>query len=256
MAGDPIIPTLNVYLLGGFRLTSDQQPVVSLTTERAQALLAYLLLHRHTPQSRQRLAFRFWADLSEAHARANLRKALHHLRYGLPYADRYLMADAKTLQWNVNALFTLDVAEFEAAITLAATQPNPEAKRSALETAANLYQGDLLAGFTDEWIVPERERLQQTWLMGLEHLAQVLEQQQDYRTAIHYIQQRLEVDTLHEATYCSLMRLHYLNGDRASALRVYHRCMTLLREELGIDPSLNTRELYERLLQDEQTSIN
>ena len=44
------------------------------------------------------------------------------------------------------------------------------------------------------------------------------------------------------------MRLHLLNGDRAAALRVYHTCATLLREELGVDPSPATEEIYQRLL--------
>ncbi|MBD2448926.1 NACHT domain-containing protein [Nostoc sp. FACHB-152] len=47
------------------------------------------------------------------------------------------------------------------------------------------------------------------------------------------------------------MRLYSLLGDRATALRVYHRCMTLLQEELGVDPSPATRQLYERLLREE-----
>ncbi|WNZ28000.1 NACHT domain-containing protein [Leptolyngbya sp. NK1-12] len=41
-------------------------------------------------------------------------------------------------------------------------------------------------------------------------------------------------------------------GDRAAALRIYHQCITTLREELGIDPSPTTRQLYEQLLQEEE----
>jgi len=44
------------------------------------------------------------------------------------------------------------------------------------------------------------------------------------------------------------MQLHALNGDRAGALRIYHRCMTILGEELGVDPSPAIRDLYDRLL--------
>lgn len=43
---------------------------------RLQSLLAYLLLHRFTPQARQHVAFTFWPDSSEAQALTNLRKQL------------------------------------------------------------------------------------------------------------------------------------------------------------------------------------
>ena len=44
------------------------------------------------------------------------------------------------------------------------------------------------------------------------------------------------------------MRLHQLRGDRAAALQVYHQCLTVLREEMGIDPSPATQTLYQQLL--------
>ncbi len=47
---------------------------------RMQSLLAYLLLHRHTQQNRQHVAFLFWPDLSEAQSRNNLRQVLHSAR--------------------------------------------------------------------------------------------------------------------------------------------------------------------------------
>ena len=83
-----MLSTLDIKLLGGFCLSCADKPVVCVTTERPQALLAYLVLHRDIPQTRQRLAFQFWADSTEAQAGTNLRRELHHLRQGLPNADR------------------------------------------------------------------------------------------------------------------------------------------------------------------------
>jgi predicted ATPase len=44
------------------------------------------------------------------------------------------------------------------------------------------------------------------------------------------------------------MRLQAVVGDRAGALRTYHKCATVLERELDVEPSPETRELYERLL--------
>jgi SARP family transcriptional regulator, regulator of embCAB operon len=40
------------------------------------------------------------------------------------------------------------------------------------------------------------------------------------------------------------MRLHAGMGNRAEALRVFERCRTLLREELGASPSPQTEALF------------
>lgn len=244
-------PTLQIALLGNFRLTYDDRPVTGVNSERLQSLLSYLVLHRHSPQPRQRLAFYFWADSGEAQARTNLRRELHHLRQALPDADRFLQSDAKTIEWRQDAPFTLDVANFELAIAQAEDaerRSDSAGVRAALGKAAQLYQGDLLPSCYDDWVEPVREQLQQTCIRSLEQLIRLLEEQQDYCVAIRYAQQLLRINSLHEATYCSLMRLHALNSDRASALRIYQQCVDVLQRELDVEPSRTTREVYDRVL--------
>src|SRR5437867_277943 len=107
--GTAMLPTLHVHLLGDFRLVYDNKPVTEVNSARLQSLLAYLVLHRDTSQSRQHLAFLFWPDSTEAQARNNLRQALHQLRQQLPDADRFLYADVTTLCWRSDAAFSLDV---------------------------------------------------------------------------------------------------------------------------------------------------
>ena len=46
------------------------------------------------------------------------------------------------------------------------------------------------------------------------------------------------------------MRLHLLNDDRPSALRVYHTCAAMLQQELGVGPSPATQALYKRTMHD------
>lgn len=248
--------TLGIRLLGGFSLTYGDRLVAKIASGRSQALLAYLVLYRQAAQSRQRIAFHLWSESTDERARANLRKELSRLRSALPNPDEFLRVEAKTLQWLPSANFTLDVAEFEASVKAAESAESAtdgSAIQAKLERAIELYRGDLLPDWDDEWVLPERERLQQMYVRTLERLVSVLEEQQDYQTALTYAQQMLRVDALNEAAYSALMRLHGLNGDRAKALQVYHQCMTVLREELGVDPSSVTRRLYEQLLMEEDT---
>jgi DNA-binding SARP family transcriptional activator len=243
---------LHIHLLGDFRLACGDEAVTQVNTPRLQSLLAYLVLHRDAPQSRRHMAFLLWLDSTEAQALTNLRNLLHLLRRALPDADRFLQVDAQTLHWRPDGPFALDVADLKRALARAgrAEQAGDNAAvRTALEEAVGLYRGDLLPSCYDDWIQPERERLRQAFIEALERLIHLLEEQRDYRTAIGHAQRLLRHDSLHEATYRRLMRLHALTGDRASALRAYHTCATVLQRELGMEPSPATREAYERLLQ-------
>ncbi|MEP7358350.1 MAG: 6-hydroxy-D-nicotine oxidase, partial [Anaerolineales bacterium] len=156
------MPTLRIKLLGDFQLMVDADPIQTVNQPRLQSLLAYLLLHRQFPQSRQHLAFTFWPELPESSARNNLRQLLHQLRHALPEAAQWLRADVNTVQWLADGPFQLDVAEFDGAASAAFAAESSSDRRAvsrALQQAANLYLGDLLPGCYDDWIAPERERL-------------------------------------------------------------------------------------------------
>jgi DNA-binding SARP family transcriptional activator len=256
---DKSTQTLHVHLLGDFRLVYGDEPVTSVKSARMQSLLAYLVLHRDAPQSRHYLAFLFWPDSTEAQALTNLRNLLHHLRHGLPDADRFLQVDTQTVQWRPDGPFTLDVAGFESVLDHAeqAQQAGDQsAAREGLEEAVALYPGELLPSCYDDWIRPEREQLSQASAGALEQLILLLEGQRDYRAAIGHARRLLQRDPLHEGTCRRLMRLHALTGDRAAALRVYHACATALERELGMEPSPATREAYQRLLQTETVDVS
>ena len=250
---------LSISLLGDFCIRHDETAVTNVDTPRLQSLLAYLMLHRDASQSRAHLAFLFWPDTTETQARTNLRNLLHHLRRSLPEADSYLEVSVQTLLWRSDVHFALDVADFESSLVKVdqLSHKNDSAIiREALECAINLYKGDLLPSCYDDWILPQRERLRQSYLSALERLVGLAEEQRDYQAAIRSAQRLLQHDPLHEATYRNLIRLHALNGDRAGALRVYHTCTTILRRELDVAPSAATREAYEQLLGAESLPIS
>jgi GGDEF domain-containing protein len=52
---------------------------------------------------------------------------------------------------------------------------------------------------------------------------------------------------LEEAAHRLLMRLLTLNGRRTTALQQYQMCKSIISRELGIQPSLETQQLYEKI---------
>jgi DNA-binding SARP family transcriptional activator/predicted ATPase len=230
-------PHLEIKLFGGFCLTAAGQPVPGFHSPRLQSLLAYLVLHRDTPQARQWLAALLWPNAPDSQARTNLRKTILFLRQALPETDVFLKCDGTLLQWRVDAPFTSDVTDFESALAA-----------GAFEKAAALYTGDFLPGMYDEWIQPERERLFQIYQQTLEHLIRQKEDAGDYTAALNFAQQLLHNDPLREEVHRHVMRLYDLKGDRAAALYAYQQCAALLQRELNVAPSPATRQVYECLL--------
>jgi predicted ATPase/DNA-binding SARP family transcriptional activator len=236
-----VLPALEIHILGDFRLVYAGQLVTSVSSPRLQSLLAYLVLHRAAPQSRRHLAFLLWPDSTEAQARTNLRYLLHQLRQALPAPERFLAADAQTLQWRPDAPFTLDVDAFERGLALATSV-------ASLREAVDHYRGVLLPSCYDDWILPDREHLWEMFIGALDKLTRLLEDQGDYHAAIQYTQLLLRHDSLREETYRQLMRLHALSGDRTGVRRAFQTCEIVLKRELDAEVSAATREAYEQLL--------
>jgi len=242
---------LKIEILGDFRLLRDSQPLMAVATARMQSLLAHLVLHQGASQSRAHVAFLFWPDSSEKQALTNLRHLLHKLRNALPGSDELIQTDHGSLSWNPRALVTLDVADFARALAEAeqALQKSDDAgARHALESAVALYRGELLPSCAEDWIVPQREHLRRDFAGALERLVRVLEDARDYAGALRHAQRLQQLEPTHEATACTLMRLHALAGDRAAALQVYKDCVAVLRRELAVGPGDNLRELHARVL--------
>jgi DNA-binding SARP family transcriptional activator len=245
-------------LLGNLRFLVNGQVLPAIGTNRLQSLLAFLVLHPDVPQSREHLAFFLWPESNGGQARTNLRQLLHHLRRALPAGYALMDAGNQTVCWRGGDLCAVDVFEFESAASRgikAEKEGDFRSARAAFDAAALLYQDDLLPGLSEEWLQPMRDQLRLRFTEILSRLAALSEMDGEYPTAIRHVTKLLALDPLSEPSYQMLMRLHLRNGDRSSALRVYHQCMRTLRRELGVSPSKTTQELLSHALHSEPAAL-
>ncbi|RMF58840.1 MAG: tetratricopeptide repeat protein [Calditrichaeota bacterium] len=222
-------------------------------------MLTYLALHCDAEITRQRIAFLFWPDSEESQARTNLRQLLHHLRQAFPDIERYLTIDKRTIRWRREAPLHIDVAEFLRCIgeaKAAAEKKDTNAELKALEKAARLYRADLLPECYDEWIETERDRLRNLFISVLKRLMELFEEQGQYSSALQCGTRLLSLDEFDETTYRTLMRLHALNNDIPAASQIYHRCVEVLRDELGVEPGTETQSLFQRLTRQEEIEVS
>ena len=247
---------LRISLLGKFNVCYGEQPLAGLDARRVKELFCYLLLHRNRSHPREFLASLLWYDCSTSQSKKYLRQALWHLQaaLGANLEPRVLLAEPEWVQLNVATNLWLDVAVFEQAFALVEEVSGQELDPQTAQTvraAVQLYQGDLLEGWYQDWCLYERERLQSMYLTMLDKLVAYCETHHIYETGLAYGTRLLSYERAHERTHRRLMRLYYLAGDRTAALRQYDQCLAALEAELEVKPSKRTVALYEQIRADQ-----
>ncbi len=255
--------TLSFQLFGKFSVRRNEQVLEGFDARKVQELFCYLLLHRDHSLPRETLAGLLWLDTTTIQSKKNLRQAIWQLQSALgsqtePMNDRVLQVEPEWVQLNSQANFWLDVVVFEKAFDLVQKVPGQELdfqRVQALQEAVQLYQGPLLEGWYQDWCLLERERLQSMYLAMLDKLMSYCEAHNDYETSLLYGMRIMCYDRARERTHRRLMRLYYLLGDRAEALRQYERCAAALEEELGVKPSKSTLALYRQIQADQLNEL-
>jgi DNA-binding SARP family transcriptional activator len=236
---------LTLSLLGGFQARLDRGPLLAVPA-KAQALLAYLAARPGQAHPRDKLATLLWGGTGQEQARSNLRHTLFTIRQAVRgLSPGLLVAEAQAVALEPVAV-DVDVLTFEKLVT--------EGTADAFERAAALYHGELLEGLSvdeppfEEWLLAERERLRG---LALEALAQLLVLQAKSLATERAIQTALRLlalDPLQEPAHRTLMRLYARQGRRSAALKQYQVCVEVLRRELGAEPEVETRQLYQEIL--------
>jgi DNA-binding SARP family transcriptional activator len=251
------MPPLTIRLFGKSSFEREGQAVSHFHAGKLQELFCYLLLQRDRPFSREALAGLFWGDCTTVVSKKYLRQALWQLQgllsVGQDESNRVLRVDCDSVGIDPGGELWLDVDVFEK--SFAGTQNIPghtlsECQATALSEAVRLYRGDLLEGWYQEWCLFQRERLQNLYLAMLDKLMSYCEVHHLYPAGLEYGERVLCLDRAHERTHQRMLRLLYLSGDRAGALRQYERCVKALSEELDVKPTARTLELRRQVRTD------
>lgn len=256
-------PTATIRCLGAFEVILGEAAVTAFPTDKIRALFAYLALDPNQPHRRELLAGLLWAEMPGSLALTNLRLALHRLRQTLDEtlpgcADHLIRSTRQTLQLNSVAL-TVDVFEFQRLLTIGNTHPHADLATcepclARMAQAIELYRGELLAGFGlldapafEEWLLLKRESLHQQALAALNSLIRAYEQRGDDQQAHHYATRQLALDPSREEAHRQVMRTLARLGLRDQALAQFESCRRLLREQLGVEPDVETVAMAEQI---------
>ncbi len=242
---------LRVHLFGGLTMAWGEQALPTPSGAAACSLLAYLLTYGDRPHSRDLLVGTFWPDLPESTARRRLSQALWQIgrlrqpalaaAVGEGALPSLLLCRGQTIQLHPDLPLWLDVVEFARLYAHSSGEGDQSLQAAAM--CAELYRGEFLAGYYEDWIVPERERLREMFLQALGRLLEGHKARGEYESALLCARRLVAEDPWHEEANREVMRLCHLLGRDGEALQQYQACCQALAQDVGTTPAPETAGL-------------
>ena len=110
-----------------------------------------------------------------------------------------------------------------------------------------LYSGDLLPACYDDWVLDERAKLRAEAYGALVRLTEEAARRDNHKATIRHAQRIIDLEPTDEVGRSDQMKAYLALGDRAAALRCYHRYADMLERDLAVAPGEAIAAMYQRL---------
>lgn len=229
-AAAPAATEIRLDLLGSFEASIDRASL-SLPMN-GQRLLAFLALHGRSVL-RSFVAGSLWLDSTDDRAAGSLRSSLWRVN------REAVLIEANSEQLRLAPGVAVDV---DAAVDQAHRLLDPASVECPAPRELLLRQ-DLLPDWYDDWVTVERERFRWLRIHALERLGERLLEAERFGEASEAGFAATRAEPLRESGHRLLVRIHLAEGNHGDALAHYFRFRRLLRDELGLEPSVKMQEL-------------
>ena len=211
----------------------------------AREVLFYVVDHQQI--DRDVLVENFWAHYPPGRQTANLHMAVYALRRALGKDVVHLEGTVYTI--NPEIVVEYDVGRFERTAEVVDGLPRGDPRRFfALTESINAYSGNYLPEFSSDWVIDRRRGLELRYLDLLaSHAEEALVRDQPQR-AVGTLRRALEIDPYRDDINRQFMEALGRLGRRSEVVAHYQRYVRLIADELGLDPSPQIREAYDRLI--------
>ncbi len=222
----------------------------ALRGRQGRILLAYLVLNRGRPVSRDELIAAIWPDSPPSDPPAALRTQLSRLRAALgPGA----LAGRDAVELHLPENTWIDIEAAERAILAAGSAVKAADWKDAwvhAHIALNISGRPFLAGFDAPWVEEARRELEELNLRTREIIARagIGLGGSELAGAERAARALIRAAPFRESGYLLLMRALVAAGNTAEALRTYDELRNLLAEELGSAPGTDAQALHRKLL--------
>jgi predicted ATPase/DNA-binding SARP family transcriptional activator len=237
-----------LQLFGRPALVGKEQKIVHFPTQQVVLLLAYLATHNQQNTSREQLTELLWQDVEPNAGRNRFKQTLSSLRRLLESGEQstssLLWADRMHVRLPPESI-TTDVTEFRQALHEYEQTTDPQTQLLLLNRAIELYQGEFLTGYYEDWVLQKRQHLQEDFTHALIERITLSEQRRMWHQALEDIHTLLALDPLNEDSFLVLMRFYQSVGRPVEALRQYRLFAQKIKAEIGVSPSAELQHFVE-----------
>jgi predicted ATPase/DNA-binding SARP family transcriptional activator len=246
---------LEVRVLGPLELVADDGPVALPMKQRR--LLAALAIGVGQTRSADLLIDAVWGETPPASASNLLQVYVSQLRKALPGPARVAtFGSAYALEI---ADSSLDAARFERLLEegrAAMSAGNPRLAGSLFRRAHGLWRGEAYGEFAyEQFAHAEAERLEELRLACVEERLEAELALGQHAGLLPELESLVSAHPLRERLRAQTMLALYRCGRQTEALELYADARRRLREELGLEPGSELRDLQRRILQHDPTLV-
>ncbi|MDR1619893.1 MAG: winged helix-turn-helix domain-containing protein [Clostridiales bacterium] len=237
-------PKLKVTLLGGFVVEYEGQ-IISSLAPRADSLwilFRYLLASRGKYITSDSLIDMLWSEDEVVNPRKALQNLIYRLRKQLPEADengrQYILSQHRAYGWNPEALVCVDAQEFETIATkIKGGLPETELAAAA-KRLMSVYAGDYMEDIADQsWVESYTAYYKRLFFDCMNIYVNTLFDQRHYADAVEACSIAIKHNMFDEHYHAAMIRAMLALGNRYGALTHYKSIVSILKRELGVEPS-------------------
>ncbi len=208
--------------------------------------LFFLFLAHPEGLTKEEIGELMWGELSPAELKLRFKNAIYRMRHAI--GSEAVLYQDNLYQFNRSIDYDYDVQNFLAACDSAQHEKDDEARITALKQAIDLYKGPYLPDIDQLWVEPERQRYHELFVASILSLTRLLYKKNDFSQALAYAKQGLQNEPYNEEIHRVIMEIHAAAGNRPAIARQYASCTKVLRDQIGVPPSEETKALYEKLM--------
>lgn len=225
------------------------------TTRRARDIFCHIATSPHRRVSKDVLMDEFWKDEELSAIEKNFHPTISHIRKALnsrqTFKQNFIVFRDGAYQLNPELSYSIDTEEFESLISeaeKAKKDGDTELFLENLEAAHDLYRGEFMSGIYEDWADEKRNYFIEQHSRVLSALAKMSFKEKNWSKALRFINEILTEDPFREDMQRLLMKTLGAQGKRAAVKEHFESLETLLKKELGVSPSPETKKVFQELL--------
>ncbi len=253
---------LQIFTMGHFHVKYNDRVISedSGKSYKIWKLFNYFLTFKDKLVPAEMIMETLWPDKHISNPQHNLSNLVYRLRQvlncggsrggGIGEKECYIVFKQGSYVFNKNADYWLDTEEFEKLCLKARSLAgdNPQEAIELYEEGLSLYMGEYLPALAyEDWVSSARKYYHRLYLKSVLDLSELLQKMGNYSEMENILERALQQEPFEEELHINFLEALIEQGKYSKVKSHYEEVVSLFQRELGVKPSRELSDLYERI---------